>query len=102
VGREDEELGTAVFQAGVETPILDGVSLRIYSPAKTIADCLKYRNKIGIRVAVEALRTLKDRGELDPAEVLHYTRSKPVTGAAPPRGLASQKKSPAFRRGFIW
>ncbi len=59
-------------QAGVETRILDGVSLRIYSPAKTIADCFKYRNKIGAGVAVEGLRTLKERGELDPAEVLHY------------------------------
>jgi len=65
-------LTAAVFQAGVDTRILDGVSLRIYSPAKTIADCFKYRNKIGIGVAVEALRTLKERGELDPAEVLHY------------------------------
>jgi predicted transcriptional regulator of viral defense system len=65
-------LTDAVFRAGVETRSLDSVSLRIYSPAKTIADCFKYRNRIGIGVAIEALRTLKERGELDPAEVLHY------------------------------
>jgi predicted transcriptional regulator of viral defense system len=63
-----------VFRAGVETRTLDGVSLRIYSPAKTIADCFKYRNKIGIGVALEALRTLRERGELNPDEILHFAR----------------------------
>ena len=63
-----------VFRAGVETHIVDGVSLRIYSPAKTIADCFKYRNKIGIGVAVEALRMLRERGELDPDQILHFAR----------------------------
>ncbi len=67
-------LSEPVFRAGVETHTLDGVSLRIYSPAKTIADCFKYRNKIGIGVAVEALRMLKEQGELDPDEVLHFAR----------------------------
>lgn len=67
-------LSEPVFRARVETHTLDGVSLRIYSPAKTIADCFKYRNKIGIGVAVEALRTLKERGDLDPDEVLHFAR----------------------------
>ncbi|MBN1461965.1 MAG: type IV toxin-antitoxin system AbiEi family antitoxin domain-containing protein [Armatimonadetes bacterium] len=67
-------LTESVFRAGVETHTLDGVSLRIYSPAKTIADCFKYRNKIGIGVAVEALRMLKERGELDPDEILHFAR----------------------------
>ena len=32
------------------------VDVKIYSPAKTVADCFKYRNKIGIDVAIEALR----------------------------------------------
>jgi len=41
---------------GVEEHRLEGVSVRVYSPAKTVADCFKYRNKIGIDVAIEALR----------------------------------------------
>ena len=41
---------------GVETHVLDGVPVRIYSAAKTVADCFKYRNKIGPEVAVEALK----------------------------------------------
>ena len=35
---------------------IDGVPVRIYSAAKTVADCFKYRNKIGTEVAVEALK----------------------------------------------
>lgn len=41
---------------GVEEHQLDGVKLHVYSPAKTVADCFKYRNKIGLDVAIEALR----------------------------------------------
>lgn len=42
--------------AGIETHVLQGFSVQIYSPAKTVADCFKYRNKIGLDIAVEALR----------------------------------------------
>jgi predicted transcriptional regulator of viral defense system len=41
---------------GVERHVVEGVPVRVYSVAKTVADCFKYRNKIGIDVAVEALR----------------------------------------------
>ncbi|MDX8386564.1 MAG: type IV toxin-antitoxin system AbiEi family antitoxin domain-containing protein [Gallionella sp.] len=44
------------LQSGVEQHIIDGVPTSIYSLSKTIADCFKYRNKIGLDVAVEALR----------------------------------------------
>jgi predicted transcriptional regulator of viral defense system len=44
------------LESGIETHVIDGVPTRIYSLAKTIADCFKYRNKIGMDVAVEALR----------------------------------------------
>jgi predicted transcriptional regulator of viral defense system len=40
----------------VETHEIEGVPIRIYSPAKTVADCFKYRNKLGVDVAIEALR----------------------------------------------
>jgi hypothetical protein len=35
---------------------IDKVAVRIYSPAKTVADCFKFRNKIGLEIAIEALR----------------------------------------------
>lgn len=41
---------------GVDTHSIEGVQVRIYCPAKTVADCFKYRNKIGVDVAIEALR----------------------------------------------
>jgi predicted transcriptional regulator of viral defense system len=41
---------------GVVSRQIDGVPVQITSPAKTVADCFRYRNKIGIDVAVEALR----------------------------------------------
>lgn len=40
----------------VQTHRVGGVAVRVYSPAKTVADCFKYRNKIGLDVALEALR----------------------------------------------
>ena len=49
------------FSAGIETVTMDQVRVRIYSQEKTIADCFKYRNKIGLDVAIEALRTYRDR-----------------------------------------
>jgi len=49
------------FRAGVEVVAIDEVSVRIYSAEKTIADCFKYRNKIGLDVAIEALRTYRER-----------------------------------------
>jgi predicted transcriptional regulator of viral defense system len=49
------------FRAGVEVVTIDDVPVRIYSPEKTIADCFKYRNKIGLDVALEALRAYRER-----------------------------------------
>ncbi len=46
----------ATLTAGVEHHKIDGVSVPITSPAKTVADCFKYRSKIGIDIALEALR----------------------------------------------
>ena len=55
----------AALTEGVETHNLDGVPVRIFSPAKTLADCFNCRNKIGAEIAVEALKdylTLHTRG----------------------------------------
>jgi predicted transcriptional regulator of viral defense system len=41
---------------GIEDHIVEGVRVRVYTPAKTVADCFKFRNKIGLDVALEALR----------------------------------------------
>jgi len=41
---------------GVKEYASSGATLRVFSPAKTVADCFKFRNKIGLDVAIEALR----------------------------------------------
>jgi predicted transcriptional regulator of viral defense system len=44
------------FESAVETPQIEGLQVKVYSPAKTVADCFKYRNTIGLDVALEVLR----------------------------------------------
>lgn len=46
----------ASFSVGIENHRIEGAHVRIYSPAKTVADCFKYRNQIGLDAAIEALR----------------------------------------------
>ena len=46
----------ATLRYGAEEHTIEGVTARVFSPPKTIADCFKYRNKIGLDVALEALR----------------------------------------------
>lgn len=46
----------ASLRLGVEVTMVDGVPLRVTNPAKTVADCFKFRNKVGLDVAMEALR----------------------------------------------
>jgi predicted transcriptional regulator of viral defense system len=52
----------ASFDAGIEHHRIENVDVRIYSPAKTVADCFKYRSRIGLEAAIEALReTIRSR-----------------------------------------
>ncbi len=44
------------FTEGVDEHFIEGIRVRVYNPAKTVADCFKYRNKIGVDVALSALR----------------------------------------------
>ena len=47
------------FSYGIEEHWIEGVLVRVYTPAKTVADCFKYRNKIGLDVALEALKEVR-------------------------------------------
>ena len=64
----------AAYAEGIETHSIDGVSLRVYGPEKTVVDCFKFRNKIGIDVAVEALRLARERKRVTPRGLLRYAR----------------------------
>jgi len=48
-------VSTAVFALGIEEHRIEGQAVRIYSVARTIADCFRFRNKVGLDVALEAL-----------------------------------------------
>ena len=50
------QMAGSAHLAGVEEHLCNGVKVRIYSPAKTVVDCFKHRNKIGLDVALEALK----------------------------------------------
>lgn len=63
------------FSAGIEVVTIDKVPVRVYSSEKTIADCFKYRNKIGLDVAIEALRTYRERtGKPDYQTLARFAR----------------------------
>ena len=49
------------FTSAIETPTVDGQKLRVYSAEKSVADAFKYRSKLGLDVALEALRTWRSR-----------------------------------------
>lgn len=49
-------LAPKTYSSGVEEHILDGVPVRVFSREKTVADCFKFRNKIGADIALEALK----------------------------------------------
>jgi len=59
---------------GVEKHTIDGVPVRITSPARTIADCFKYRNKIGLDVAVEALRDCRQQRKCTMDDLWRYAK----------------------------
>lgn len=64
----------SALKLGIEEHQIEGISVRVYCIAKTVADCFKYRNKIGLDVALEALREcwLKRRCSID--EIGRYAR----------------------------
>lgn len=65
--------GPALTQ-GVETHKIEGVSVRITSVAKTLTDCFKYRNKIGLDVALEALRDAWREGRVTMDEIDRFSQ----------------------------
>jgi predicted transcriptional regulator of viral defense system len=62
------------YTAGVEEHELDGIPVKIYGPEKTIADCFKFRNKVGMDVALEALRRCRESSLFNLPRLLHFAR----------------------------
>ncbi len=62
------------FKAGIDEHHIDGALVRIYSPEKTLIDCFKFRNKIGMDVFLEALQLYKTRRSVETALLLNYAK----------------------------
>jgi predicted transcriptional regulator of viral defense system len=62
------------FTHGTQTHKIDGVTVRIYSPEKTIADCFKYRNKIGVDTAIEALKLYREKKRFKLEDLMQIAR----------------------------
>ncbi len=67
------------FTEGVVTFKKEGVTVNVYSPAKTIADCFKYRNRIGLDVAIEALKDCLQQKKCSVDEIWKYATIDRVT-----------------------
>ena len=64
----------ASLEQGIEVHVIDGVPVRITSIEKKIADCFKFRNKVGVAVAMEALREAHASKRLNQNEVWKYAK----------------------------
>ena len=62
------------FTQGIQTHKIDSVPFRIYSPEKTIADCFKYRNKIGLDTAIEALKLYREKKRFKADDLMKFAR----------------------------
>ena len=62
------------FTQGIETHRIDRVDLRVYNVAKTVADCFKHRNKIGLDVALEALKDARAQKKASAGALWRYAK----------------------------
>lgn len=73
-----------LYTEGIETHVRDGVTLKVYGAARTVADCFRLRRRLGIEVAVEALRTGLEERIFTPAEIMRVAQVLRVAGVVRP------------------
>jgi len=61
------------INSGLQTRTIDGIEIKIFNPAKTIADCFKFRNQIGLDVAIEALKRGINEGKATYVNIFKYS-----------------------------
>ena len=69
---------------GIEEHSIEGIQVKVYNIAKTVADCFKYRNKIGLEVALEALRECRRERKCSNDELWSYAKICRVTNVIRP------------------
>lgn len=73
-----------VYEAGIETHVIGGVEVKVYSAAKTVADCFYYRITVGLDVAIEALRDAWHRRKVTTDEMHRFAEIRNVRSAMRP------------------
>ena len=74
---------TAAFFEGVVTRSLNDIPTRITTPARTVADCFKYRNRVGLDVGLEALKAVLING-VKPTEIMRFAKLQRVSSVVRP------------------
>jgi len=77
-------LSGAAMTEGIQIVDVDGTPVKVFSPAKTVTDCFKFRNKIGLDVALEALKDCLADGQCTPDELWHFGKVNRVNKVMQP------------------
>lgn len=67
--------GSRALNEGVERHLIEGIEVPIFEPAKTIVDCFRYRNKIGLDIALEGLREVLRTKRATPDQLCELART---------------------------
>ena len=63
------------LKEGVEKHQINGVTVKVFNPEKTLADCFKFRNKIGMDIVLEALKLYRSKGSFNTEKLLRYAKT---------------------------
>jgi len=71
---QGHKFSNEAYKSGIDEHQIDGVPVKVYCPEKTLADCFKFRNRVGMDVVLEALKLYKTRKKVNLGELLTYAR----------------------------
>src|SRR5690606_4199889 len=69
----------SLLREGIETHVIEGVSVKVFGAARTVADCFRHRGKVGLSVAIEGLQEALRQGKATPAEVVRQAEKGGVS-----------------------
>ena len=78
------QFAPVAWETGIEEHQIEGHTIKIYNLAKTVADCFKFRNKIGVDVARETLKTAVTEKRISPKEIMFYAKICRVSNVIKP------------------
>ena len=71
-------LSQKFYSEGIDVHKIEGVPVKIYNPEKTVADCFKFRNKIGLDVAINSLKAYRNKPGFEVEKIMYHARSDKV------------------------